>query len=70
ILTMKDYRNGLCWVLPFGYFEGFQLVFPQLNAEVQFVSINFACFKWFDFTGYRCYIVFFTHHSMFFFLAE
>lgn len=69
----KDFRSGLCWVMPFGNFKGGNLVFPDINIEVVLAPGDLICFQSFklehfnrNFEGVRNSIVFFTHHNMFF----
>lgn len=69
----EDYRNGLCWVMPFGDYDGGNLVFPDLKLEVELRPGDLVCFRSHliehfnrSFSGYRNSLVFFSSHTLFF----
>jgi len=69
----KDFRDGYCWVIPFGNFEGGELFFPDLNITIKMAPEMLVAFQSFEldhcvheYTGERYSVVFFTHQTMFF----
>lgn len=68
-----DFKNGLCWVVPFGSFSGGNSTFKDLQLEIETKAGDILCFKSFQlehgctaFTGYRGSLVFFTGNTTFF----
>jgi hypothetical protein len=39
-----DYRGGLCWTIPFGEFQGGDLVLPELNLRLEYTSEDVCAF--------------------------
>jgi len=69
----KDYKDGYCWVVPFGDFEGGELYFPDLNITIKMAPQMLVAFQSFNlkhgvnpFTGSRYSLVFYQHQTMFF----
>jgi hypothetical protein len=69
----RDYRNGFCWVVPFGDFEGGELVFPDIKVCLEMFPGDIVYFRSCDlnhfvnpFTGNRKSLVLFSHNTMFF----
>jgi hypothetical protein len=66
-----DFRDGLCWTIPFGNFTGGDLNFPDLNLRVQYKSGDVASFLSLQrhevkrFRGSRYSLVLFTHNTVF-----
>lgn len=68
-----DYRHGLCWVVPFGEWEGGNLRLHNLNKELVLGAGDVVCFRSTTIThsvapykGHRHSLVFFSHDSLFF----
>lgn len=69
----KDYRNGLCWTVPFGYFTEGDLYLKEINTYLSYTTGDVNCMKSFQLThkvepfkGERYSLALFTHHNMFF----
>jgi hypothetical protein len=66
-----DFRDGLCWTIPFGNFTGGDLNFPDLNLRVKYQSGDVASFLSLQrhevkrFIGTRYSLVLFTHNTVF-----
>ena len=73
-IDANDYKNGLCFVIPFGnWIIGGQLIFPDINLEVELSSGDLICFQSHslshfvnDFEGERNSIVLFCDNNLFF----
>lgn len=68
-----DFKNGLCWVVPFGSYSGGNCIFKDLQLEIEIRPGDVLCFKSFQlehgctaFSGYRGSLVFFTGNPTFF----
>ena len=69
----KDFRHELCWIIPFGDYQGANLYFPDMNLNVEFLPGDLICFNSFNlqhgvrsFQGFRGSIVFIGHENMFY----
>jgi len=70
----KDYRDGYCWVVPFGDFRrGGELHFPGLNVTIKMRPGMLVAFRSYDlehevkrYKGKRNSLVFHQHQTMFF----
>jgi hypothetical protein len=66
-----DFREGLCWTIPFGDFEDGDLNFPKLNLKVKYKAGDVAAFQSLQqheikpFTGTRFSLVLFSHNTIF-----
>jgi hypothetical protein len=66
-----DFRDGLCWTVPFGTFEGGNLSFPKLNLDLEYHEGDVAAFQSLQlhevkpFQGTRYSLVFFLHNNLF-----
>ena len=68
----KDYKNGFCWIVPFGSYQGGNLCFQELDVEVELAAGDVCCFQssclyhWVKpYSGHRYSLVLFTHQTMF-----
>ena len=66
-----DFRDGLCWTIPFGEFKGGNLELLELNVELEYKAGDVAAFQSLQqhrvkpFTGQRFSLVFFSHNTLF-----
>jgi hypothetical protein len=66
-----DYKDGLCWTIPFGSFSGGNLNFPELKVEMEYGTGDVAAFQSLQvhnvqpFSGTRFSLVFFSHNNVF-----
>ena len=66
-----DFRDGLCWTIPFRDFTGGSFNFPELNIELDYASGDVAAFQSLQlhrvrkFTGTRYSLVLFSHNTLF-----
>jgi hypothetical protein len=72
-IDSHDFRNGYCWVVPFGDFTGGDIEFPELNLRIPFEAGDVIYFQSFNlihkvnnFEGDRMSIVMYTHNNLFF----
>ena len=68
----KDYRDGLCFVLPFGDFTGAELAIKEMKIEIQLRPGDLVAFKSHLLTHWNKpmqgtrYSLFFAHDNMFY----
>lgn len=68
----KDFRHGLCWIVPFGQFKGGELFFRELGITVHMRPGVVLAFKSYElmhevnaYKGWRYSLVLYQHQNMF-----
>jgi hypothetical protein len=66
-----DYKDGMCWTVPFGTFTEGNLYFPELRVTVEYGTGDVAAFQSLQehqvqyFKGNRFSLVLFSHNNVF-----
>ena len=70
---VKDYKNGYCWIVPFGKFDGGNFLLKDINVTVPLQAADIMCLQSTKrhqvkpFEGFRFSLVFFSHHNLFYY---